>query len=183
MVRRLLLVAALLFAGPAWAGQDDPRLDPLFERLQGPLDPTEAAIIESEIWNLWLSYTGEVDDVRLLMRQGIAATDARDLERAEGLFAQAIDRAPDFAEAWNRRATVRYMRGDYRGSIADIQATLALEPRHFAALSGLGLCYTALDELERAIAAFEAALAINPHMDSARANIDYLRAQLEGEPI
>ncbi|HET8726436.1 MAG TPA: tetratricopeptide repeat protein [Alphaproteobacteria bacterium] len=183
MIRRLLLLMALLTGLPAVAGQDDPRLGALFQRLHEARDPAEAATAESLIWSIWLSYTGDVDDVRLLMRRGVEAMNANSLIQAENLFTEVTELAPDFAEGWNRRATVRYMRGDYAGSIADIQATLALEPRHFAALSGLGLCYAELDQLERAIAAFEAALEINPHMSGARANVERLQELLEGEPI
>lgn len=180
---RLLLAAALLAWAPARAGQEDPRLEMLFERLQRTDDRHEAAAAVSTIWAIWLSYPGDNDDVRLLLRRGVDATDARDLEQAEAAFSGVIALAPDFAEGWNQRATVRYMGGDYDGSIADIRVTLALEPRHFGALAGLGLCYIELGETQRAIAALEAALAVNPHLDGARATLDRLNQTIEGEPI
>ncbi len=95
-----------------------------------------------------------------------------------------VDRlAPSSPEGWNRRATSRYLAGDFAGSVADIQRTLELEPRHFGALSGLGLIYSQLEDPERAVAAFEAALEINPHLPGARANIQHLRELLVGDPI
>jgi tetratricopeptide (TPR) repeat protein len=94
-----------------------------------------------------------------------------------------VRRAPDFAEAWNRRATLNFLIGDYRASVDDIQATLRLEPRHFGALSGLGLIYLAIDRPEAAARSFEAALAVHPHLPGARAHVDMLKGRIEGEPL
>ena len=87
---------------------------------------------------------------------------------------------PDFAEAWNKRATVHYLMGDYVASVHDIQQTLALERRHFGALSGLGMIYEAIGRPSAALRSFEAALAINPHLDATRQRIEELRRELEG---
>ena len=167
----------------AMADQDDSRLDGLFQRLQTTASITEARNLESLIWSIWFSYDGENPEVRQLMGAAAAAMNIRDQDKAETILTRVTELAPDFAEGWNRRATSRYLAGDYAGSVADIQRTLELEPRHFGALSGLGLIYTALEDPERAVAAFEAALEINPHMPGARANIEHLRGLLEGDPI
>ena len=183
---RWLAIAVLLVAvgfGGASAGQDDPRLDPLFERLAATDDPAEVRWIEGRIWLIWMTYDGGDGDVVRLMRQGQQAQADGDLAAAEGYYDRVVELAPDFAEGWNRRATVRYLRGDYAGSIADIEATLALEPRHFGALAGLGLCYLGLAAPERALDAFEEALAVNRHLASARAHAEALRMMLSGQPI
>jgi len=90
-----------------------------------------------------------------------------------------ISLAPEFAEAWNKRATAYYMMGDTRLSAADVRQTLELEPRHFGALSGLGLLYGQHDKIGAAIKAFEEALAVNPHLRGAQRNLDALREEFK----
>lgn len=167
----------------ALADQDDQRLDGLFLRLQTTENPTEARTLESLIWTIWFVYDGDSREVAGLMRNGAAAMNVRNFDRAEVLLTRVTELAPDFAEGWNRRATARFLAGDFSGSVADIQRTLQLEPRHFGALSGLGAIYTELDDPDRALAAFEAALEIHPHLPGARANVQHLRELLDGDPV
>ena len=176
-------MALCLAASAAEAGQDDDRLDALFARLQETADPAEARVVERLIWSIWYAYDGAATEVHVLMLAGEQASRRRDYAAAERIFDRVVELDPGFAEGWNRRATVRYLRGDYVGSIADIRVTLGLEPRHFGALSGLGLCFMALQDHEQAVAAFEAALSINPHMSTARAHVEALRDSLAGTPI
>ncbi len=175
------LVLGIGLALSAAADQTDPRLDDLFLELQAAASPGTARTVESEIWSIWL----EVDDrgARLALVRGIRAMRLGQLDRAEAAFGHAIERRPDFAEAWNKRATVRFLAGRLTASVADIQATLALEPRHFGALSGLGMIYDRLDDAEAALRSYEAALEINPHMPGPRARVEALRAELAGAPI
>jgi tetratricopeptide (TPR) repeat protein len=107
---------------------------------------------------------------------------AEQLAVALDYFNRMVELAPDFAEAWNKRATVYYLMENYRASVLDIERTLELEPRHFGALSGLGMIYDAIDEPAAALRSFEAAVAINPHLDGPRQRIDLLRRQLRGSP-
>jgi tetratricopeptide (TPR) repeat protein len=177
------ILAMLLVAGPgepAGADQDDPRLDGLFGRLQHTPDPAEARALEQRIWGVWL----ESDDaaVNRLMQQGILALQGQHYATALQAFDRLVEQAPHFAEGWNKRATVHYLMGNWRASVRDIQQTLALEPRHFGALFGLGLIYDALEEPEAALRSFEATLALNPHSDSTRHMIEQLRRQLRGSP-
>ena len=97
-------------------------------------------------------------------------------------FDRMVEQAPDFAEGWNKRATLHYLMGNFRASVLDIQRTLDLEPRHFGALSGLGLIYDAVDQPAAALRSFEAAFAINPHLRSIEQRIIELRRQLAGRP-
>ncbi len=99
----------------------------------------------------------------------------RNFGEALARFNEVIEKDPEFAEGWNRRATLYFLMGDYEASIADIQSTLALEPRHFGALSGLGLVNIQLERFGAAIEAFEEALKVNPHMPGAKQNIKLLR--------
>ncbi len=93
------------------------------------------------------------------------------------------DQAPDFAEGWNARATAYFMAGEVGPSIADIQRALALNPRHFGALSGLGQIFEALDKPDLALRAYEAAFAVNPHMTSVKDAIDRLTREKQGTDL
>lgn len=177
------LCAAAWLCPPAdtWARQDDPRLEGLFARLKAAGSAAEAAPVEQEIWAVW----GEAGDVGgdSLMARGSEALARRDHLAARDAFDELVRRAPDFAEAWNKRATLHFVAGDYRASVEDIRRTLALEPRHFGALSGLGLIYLAIDRPEAAAKSFEAALAIHPQLPGARAHVEMLRAKAAGESL
>ncbi len=132
-------------------------------------DPVLAVRAEAALWAMWTrSADGEVN---LLMRDGVAAMEARRFEDAERLFTRIIERVPGFAEGWNKRATVRYLAEDFLGAIADCEATLARNPDHFGALSGQGLCHLARGEAREAAALFRRALAVHPHLEAARENL------------
>jgi len=94
-----------------------------------------------------------------------------DLLAAEALFTDIIRRAPDFAEGWNKRATVRYLGGNHAAAVTDCQETLARNPHHFGALSGQGLCHMALGQYREAAELFRRTLAVYPHLDVARRNL------------
>ena len=106
---------------------------------------------------------------------------ARRLAEALAAFDRVVELAPDYAEGWNKRATLHYLRGNYVASVDDIERALDLEPRHFGALSGLAMVSLAIGEEERALDAFEAALAIHPHLAGADTHIRNLRKRVRGE--
>ena len=105
------------------------------------------------------------------MNRVASAMASQRFEHAEVLCSTVIELAPEFVEGWNRRATVRYLAADIDGSIADVNATLDLEPRHFGALSGLGLCFLALEDLEKAADTLRRVLAIHPCAAGAKNNL------------
>ena len=117
------------------------------------------------------------------MGEGVAAMQRRDYPAALRSFDSMVDLAPEFAEGWNKRATLYYLMGAYENSLDDIVRTLELEPRHFGALSGRGLILQDLGRDEEALTAFEAALDLNPQMPGARHNADALRKSLEDSAI
>ena len=173
--------ATLGFATIGLAAQNDPRLPALFDRLEAAPSAEAAAETEQAIWAIWhLSGTEEIDRV---MAVGLHAMARRDFARALTAFETIVERAPDFAEGWNKRATLYYLMGRFEDSKADIERTLALEPRHFGALSGLGLVHLALDEEDSALAAFDRALEIHPNMAGADTHIRALRDKLRGRRI
>lgn len=174
-------VAALGAAPPpSAAAQDDPRLDALFAELQLNLERGRAREVTRQIWRLWT----ENENAEVTARMADAAR-AMSLRRFGGALRQ-LDRvvtlAPEYAECWNRRATVHYLTGAYEKSVADVKKTLQLEPRHFGALSGLGLIYIALEQYPAALAALENALKHNPHLDGVKQNIEFVTRKLDGEP-
>lgn len=138
-------------------------------------DPELAATAEALLWSTWCrSGDGEADRI---FRNGVDAMQRGNLAEAEELFDHVIALKPDFAEGWNKRATVRYMRRNYSGSIADCQQTLARNPYHFGAASGQGLCHLSLDEFREAAVCFRRALEIHPHLDAVRHNLALAEAE------
>ena len=180
------LVAAAMFlgliAGNAGADQRDPDLDGLFSELQRVGSDAAAKDVVAEIWQRWTAFD---DDPRAtnLMAIGIRQMNLGQFRNAERIFTEIINTHPTHAEAWNKRATVRFMRGDDKGSRSDIARVIDLEPRHFGALSGLGMINMRSGDLPAALQAFEAAVRVNPHMDQAEAMIKELRATLRGRAL
>ncbi len=171
--RALALAALLIFApGPAGAAQDA-RLDPLFEKLKAASDAREAQIYENAIWRVWL----EPDDgaVNSLMRLGLDAQNRGDMFGAFAIYDAITGLKPDYAEGWNRRATVLFLLDRLEESRKDAEKTLELEPRHFGALSGLGLIAMRQNHPDKALEVLEKALAINPHMANVRGHVEQLR--------
>lgn len=178
----LLVAVALALPGTAAAEEGDPvRLDALFDNLQAAEGLAEAKAIEEKIWNVWV-YAGD-DETDKVMEYGIRAMTERNLEEALGVFDYVVRTAPDLAEGWNKRATVLFLMGQYGASLRDVKKTLALEPRHFGALSGLGLIFLATGENQRAVEAFEDALDVNPHMPAVRDHLKEAKRRLEDSAI
>ena len=112
------------------------------------------------------------------MQRGIIAMNQGRIDDADVLFGQLIFLNPDFTEAWNKRATLRFIKGDYAGSEADIYEVLIRQPRHFGALSGLGLINMKLGEWRKAINAYESLLDVYPHSPDAKTYLPALKRKL-----
>jgi tetratricopeptide (TPR) repeat protein len=183
-MRRLVLflsvTLALAACGPAdhAAVHADPQLDALFAQLAQAPDDASAAKIESQIWTRWADSGSPT--VNILVERAAAADGSGDEQLALRFLEQASDLAPDFAEPWNRRANLAYRNHDYADAIAAIQETLKREPRHFAALAGLGAIYEELGQVRSALQAYRSALAIDPHYDAARQGVRRLEPKVEG---
>jgi tetratricopeptide (TPR) repeat protein len=132
-------------------------------------DPADVARAEQALWQMWTR--SGISEVDAMLSEGVEAMERRDFDEAERIFTRIVGRAPDFAEGWNKRATVRYLAENYEGAIADCEATLARKPHHFGALSGQGLCHVALGQHREAAALFRRTLAVHPHLDAARRNL------------
>ena len=164
------------------ADQTDPRLPNLFERLKSATDAKTAEIIASNIWSIW---SEKPDDKRLaeLLRHGVDLMNAGRLREAEKLFTSIIATAPDFAEAWNKRATVYFLMGAYDLSKQDIAQTVAREPQHFGALSGLGLVETHIGNYDAALKAYEKAAKIHPFLEGYEDMVGRLKKLAKGTPL
>jgi tetratricopeptide (TPR) repeat protein len=163
-------------------GNDRTRgLDFLFGALKAAPDEESAKHVEARIWALWLQTPS--DTAALLMTRAKAAMDAHQMEVAQKLLDAVVKLRPDYVEAWNRRATLFYLKNDYVHSLQDIEQVLAREPRHFGALAGLGMIMQDLGDEKRALDAFRKALAINPHLEKVPDLIKTLSEKVEGRDI
>jgi tetratricopeptide (TPR) repeat protein len=139
---------------------------------------------EQGLWALW-SRSGDAAIDRQMAR-GVQEIDAQDYKGAIATFSEIVRRKPEFAEGWNKRATVYYLAGEFGKSIADCGEVLKRNPRHFGALSGLGLVYTHLQRYEEALAWYRKALDVNPNMLGVEFNIkriERLRQEKRGKQI
>jgi tetratricopeptide (TPR) repeat protein len=194
-----LLAAAAMGAGllagqPSSAG-DAPRLaqsvpdaarrarqlDELFARLKTAKTEDEGDGVVSEIWKVWqqsgdAEFDEKMQQAILLMGQGIGTL-------AMPILDDIVKRLPDWAEGWNKRATMLYLMGEHDRSLADIERVLALEPRHFGALAGTGLIRIEKGEYREALAAFRRALAINPFLKERFGIIPALEKEIGEKPL
>ncbi len=139
-------------------------------------DQVVRAMAESALWQVW-SRAGDLEVDRLFV-EGVTAMGARMLRQAAQTFTRIIELKPEFAEGWNKRATVYYLLGEFDKSLADCDEVIKRNPDHFGALSGYGMIYLQLDQPERALDYFRRALAVNPNLRQVRSTIEELRRLL-----
>jgi tetratricopeptide (TPR) repeat protein len=156
-------------------------LDRLFDALKVAPDNESAKYVENRIWAMWIAT--DSDTTTLLMSRVKAAVDAKDLDLGIKLLTAIIDIRPDYIEAWNRRATIYYMKKDFDDSLSDIHEVLKREPRHFGALSGLGMIMQELGDDKHALEAFRRALAVHPHLEHIPEVVKQLTEKVEGRDI
>ena len=162
-------------------GEPTYNLDTLFGALKLAPDVASAKAIEERIWSVWMVSGG--DTCNLLMSRVKAAADDKDYDLAIKLLDAIITIKPDYVEAWNQRATVYYLKQDFGHSFADIREVLAREPRHFGALSGLGLMLQEIGDDKHALEAYRKALAIDPHLEHIPDVVKTLTEKVEGRDI
>jgi tetratricopeptide (TPR) repeat protein len=179
-LNRVAAAVALVVACAGIVTAGEAELDALFERLQEP-DLTEWQEVEREIWVEW-SKSGS-DSMDLLLERGRAAMSEGNHAAAIEHLTALTDHAPDFAEGWNARATAYFHAGLFGPSIADIERTLALNPRHFGAMSGLANILTQLGLEAEALEILHKALAVHPHRPDLINSIDSLTARVEGTDL
>ena len=183
-----VLTPAVVAAAPDDEADDIPHislpslpLDRLFDELAVSPDATHSTRFEAEILKRLHSSGSATTD--LLLSWAIEAMNKERYTDALDILDQVILLDPDFVEGWNKRATVHFLMKNYGKSIADIQHTLALEPRHFGALSGFGMILRDIGEDNLAADAFRKALAVHPQLKNAREALESLEAKTDGEAI
>ena len=173
--------ASGLIAKTVMADQSDPRLSELFQQLHDVDSVEDSMPIQNMIWTIWTQ--SDNDAVNLMMEKGLGAMQRQDFEFALTMFNSIVEMKPDFAEGWNKRATLYYLMGRHEESLKDIERVIQLEPRHFGALSGAGLVNMALKRPEEALKAFQRALDANPHMPNRKTRVKLLEKLIEGRKI
>ena len=153
-------VGPVIQKSPAETRSD--RLDALLAKLHRETDRGDALSAEKDIWELWMASDSPTAEV--LLQQATRAMNSGAPEPALTILNRLTGAYPDFAEAWNKRATLHFMMGNYEASLSDIDKVLDLEPRHFGALSGRGMIHQRQKNYSAAVSAYQDALAINPNM-------------------
>ncbi len=155
------LIVFLLFSCSLKADQNDARLEDLFEILSTTANDVQINEVTSNIWDIW----HETNDpsIEADFYRGLESMRTGDLIMAVAFFTRVIDKNPNFAEGWNKRATVYYMLGKFDASMMDIHETLKLEPRHFGAMDGMGLIFIHLEQFDKAIDIYDQMLKIFPN--------------------
>ena len=178
---RILIVLAILAAlgSSAFSAGDDGKRDDQLDKLFGDLHQAKTSRdpdkIIADIWQIWGSNNSPTAE--LLIRQGTAAMTAHEFDAAEKTFIQLIESYPNYAEGWNKRATLYFIMGRYDDSLTDIQHVLDLEPRHFGALAGKAAILRAQGHTREALGVLRETLAINPHMASVIQSIKELEKE------
>ncbi len=156
-------------------------LDDLFDRLAKAQDDREAKGVSGAIERVWMHSGSDTAD--LLMGRAMQALKRKDYALSQELLNAVVEIEPDWAEAWNKRATVRYLADDAMGSMQDIARVIKLEPRHFGALSGMGFILQRSGFDQRALEAFRKALEISPQQEEIRRLVEKLTLSVEGQGI
>jgi len=190
----IVLSLALLAPAPALAAETPPPatpeapakttaqlIDDLFGRLAKSDDEDESAGIVSALDSLWMRSDSDTSD--LLMSRALAAFGAEDYSLALSLLDVVVSTNPDWAEGWNKRAAVRFHAGDAVGSAADVAETLARNPRHIGALTGLGAIFEQDQRYDNALAVYERALALAPHYKPVADSVARLKAKVAGQSL
>jgi tetratricopeptide (TPR) repeat protein len=182
-----VLLAALIAGTPALAQQTGggasasqpapEMIDGLLGQLRQAEDEAKAKAIEQAVWKAWMRSGSPTVD--LLVQQAERAMEDRQHRIAISILSTAIELEPEFPEVWNRRATAYYLSRQYERSRADAERVLELEPRHFAALAGLGVLHKEMGNERAALEAFRRALAIHPHLSVAQRAVKELELEVE----
>ena len=158
---------------------DQRAVEPLAAALKNDADVFVRQGAEQALWQIWHRSGNSAVDA--LLEEGIEAMQRGAYQAAVDIFTRVIESAPDFAEGYNKRATTYYLMQQYEESIADCERTIALNPHHFGALSGAGLCYLGERNLTKALEFFERAVAVNPNMPQIQQYIEEIRRYLRDQ--
>jgi tetratricopeptide (TPR) repeat protein len=177
LFRHMLVLVILAWGcGSVIAGPPQVELDTLFAKLHDPATGAQVLSIEPQIWDAWMH--GGTDAENEQLAKATQSMNLGAFALAEQQFTAMLATSPNYAEVWNKRATLYYLMGRMDDSLNDIKKTLDLEPRHFGALSGRGMIYQRMGKNPEALAAFKEALSINPKMPGPRLAVQELEKLL-----
>ena len=181
MKKILTIIFLFLSTSILSANERDAQLDKLFNELKKNISSSSSNIAQ-QIWTLWSTHPTD-HKLTSILDEGSRLVQDQKLYKAIEVFTKAIELDPNWAEAWNKRATVLYMVGDYQESQNDIDKVLILEQRHFGALAGQGLVNIKLKNYEKAIESYEKAQEIYPAMQSPKIMIKQIQELIKQELI
>ena len=177
----IILIINFSFISNSFSENREIELNRLFNELK--IDNVSSSyIVEQKIWKLWSQHPTN-QNLTIKLEKGSEYVRNKNLLKAIEIFTEVIELDPEWAEAWNKRATVLYMIGDYQGSQNDIDKVLNLEKRHFGALAGQGLVNIQLKNYEKAIESYEKAQIIYPAMQSPKIMIKEIQELLNQQLI
>ena len=173
MLKALALASVILASGPSYGPSDA-----MFEELKNAPSEQEATSIALDIWAAWMESGSAAAD--LVMERAVTAQSNGDIELARELYDRVISIQPDYAEAYNRRASVFLMEEKMGEALRDVNKALELEPRHFGAWTGLGRVFEELGAKDQALEAYKEALKIHPTLSPARSAVARLQKETTG---
>jgi tetratricopeptide (TPR) repeat protein len=177
-----LLLAVQVALSDGRSSINDEELGLLFNQLLEIQSSSEADEITLKIWEIWTN-DAETKFGQSTMLEGVSLMNRNSLVAAEELFSELIRSSPDYIEAWNKRATVRYMMGQLENSLNDVYVVLSKEPKHFGAMSGLGLIMIQREDFEGALSAYKKLIAIHPFSKDALSLVPILEQRVLGKSI
>jgi len=177
----IIIIFSLLLTFSVKANEQQKQLERLFNGLK--VDNFSLAnVVEQKIWKVWSTHPNS-KDLTMMLTLGSDFVNNKELEKAIEIFTDVIDLDPSWAEAWNKRATVYYMIGEFEKSQADINKVLELESRHFGALAGQGLVNIELKNYEKAIKSYQQAQEIYPSMQSPNIMIEKIKKLIKKQSV
>jgi tetratricopeptide (TPR) repeat protein len=177
-----LLLAVQVALSDGRSSINDEELGLLFNQLLEIQSSSEADEITLKIWEIWTN-DAETEFGQSTMLEGVSLMNRNSLVAAEELFSELIRSSPDYIEAWNKRATVRYMMGQLENSLNDVYVVLSKEPKHFGAMSGLGLIMIQREDFKGALSAYKKLIAIHPFSKDALSLVPILEQRVLGKSI
>ena len=182
-LRKILIIFVFIFLGlsEVFADERKKQLDKLFNELKIN-NPALTFEVEQKIWKIWSTHPKK-NELTLMLSEGSNLVNNDKLNEAVSIFTKVIELDPNWAEAWNKRATVLYLLGEFQKSQNDIDKVLELEERHFGALAGQGLVNIQLKNYDKAIMSYEKAQKIYPTMKSPKIMIEEIKELIKKQSI
>ena len=181
-MQKIFKILLIFFSLQTFVLADQNILDKLFKDLKKANNQKIAYTIENQIWEIWTTHKTD-NSLTQLMSYGTVLMNNKSFDEANKIFSKIIKADPNWAEAWNKRATVYYLQKQYELSQADINKVIELENRHFGALSGQGMVQIKLDNLEKALESYKKVLEIYPSNKAAQTLVDEIEKTIKEETI